>query len=233
MRVHLSGQVDLHLHCPVRADAAYGEHQAAAAGSTAGIATSGRGHREAPVSAAPATCCPGGWTRWVATACSSARCTRSSACAPVPLPADREGAQAVPRAGRADGVGRRVLADPAGPAVEVEHAGCGETVHAWLGFAVPQRRCIHPRCALRPVPVSLVMFDLLAARGSDLRVGRYRAEGAASSACTPAAVRVRRRYFLPVFFLPATVFFGPLRVRAFVLVRWPRTGRPRRCRIPW
>jgi len=28
-----------------------------------------------------------------------------------------------------------------------------------------------------------------------------------------------RDYFLPGFFLPATVRFGPLRVRAFVLVR--------------
>src|ERR1700754_1937701 len=42
-----------------------------------------------------------------------------------------------------------------------------------------------------------------------------------------------RHYFLPAFFLPATVFFGPLRLRALVLVRWPRTGRPRRGRIPW
>jgi hypothetical protein len=39
-------------------------------------------------------------------------------------------------------------------------------------------------------------------------------------------------YFL-AFFLPATVFFGPLRVRAFVWVRWPWTGSPRRCRRPW
>src|SRR3954451_17559850 len=39
-------------------------------------------------------------------------------------------------------------------------------------------------------------------------------------------------YFLPAFFLPAMVFFGPLRVRALVLVRCPWTGRPRRCRIP-
>ena len=30
----------------------------------------------------------------------------------------------------------------------------------------------------------------------------------------------------------ATVFFGPFRVRALVRVRWPRTGRPRRCRMP-
>lgn len=38
-----------------------------------------------------------------------------------------------------------------------------------------------------------------------------------------------RRYFMSLTpFLPATVFFGPLRVRAFVRVRWPRTGRPRR-----
>src|SRR4051812_5900847 len=35
------------------------------------------------------------------------------------------------------------------------------------------------------------------------------------------------------FFLPATVRFGPLRVRALVLVRWPRTGRPWRWRRPW
>src|SRR6266516_2571764 len=34
------------------------------------------------------------------------------------------------------------------------------------------------------------------------------------------------------YFLPAMVFLGPLRVRALVLVRWPWTGRPRRCRMP-
>ena len=34
-------------------------------------------------------------------------------------------------------------------------------------------------------------------------------------------------------FLPRpTVFFGPFRVRAFVFVRWPFTGRPRRWRMP-
>src|SRR3954453_10931794 len=33
-------------------------------------------------------------------------------------------------------------------------------------------------------------------------------------------------------FLPATVFRGPLRVRALVRVRWPRTGRPLRWRRP-
>src|SRR5436190_15623228 len=38
-----------------------------------------------------------------------------------------------------------------------------------------------------------------------------------------------RRYFFVAFFLPATApLRGPLRVRALVWVRWPRTGRPRR-----
>src|SRR3712207_7930281 len=39
-------------------------------------------------------------------------------------------------------------------------------------------------------------------------------------------------YFF-TFFLPATcIRFGPFRVRALVLVRWPSTGRPRRWRSP-
>ena len=40
-------------------------------------------------------------------------------------------------------------------------------------------------------------------------------------------------YFFPAFFLPATVFFLPFLVRALVCVRWPCTGSPRRCRMPW
>src|SRR5688572_14144690 len=39
-------------------------------------------------------------------------------------------------------------------------------------------------------------------------------------------------YFFVTFFLPAMARRGPFLVRAFVCVRWPRTGRPRRCRIP-
>src|SRR5690606_2419518 len=38
--------------------------------------------------------------------------------------------------------------------------------------------------------------------------------------------------FSPGFFLPATVRLGPLRVRALARVRWPRTGRPLRWRMP-
>src|SRR5512145_3286955 len=37
---------------------------------------------------------------------------------------------------------------------------------------------------------------------------------------------LRDYFFASVFFLPATVFTGPLRVRALVWVRWPRTGSP-------
>src|SRR4029079_104675 len=50
-----------------------------------------------------------------------------------------------------------------------------------------------------------------------------------------AALRAARSgaHFLPAFFLPAIdMRLGPLRVRAFVLVFCPRTGRPRRWRGP-
>src|SRR4051794_8070035 len=38
--------------------------------------------------------------------------------------------------------------------------------------------------------------------------------------------------FLVLFFLRARARGGPFLVRVLVWVRWPRTGRPRRCRIP-
>src|SRR5262245_7976054 len=51
-----------------------------------------------------------------------------------------------------------------------------------------------------------------------------------------AASRLSSRgchYVLDGAFLPRpTVFFGPFLVRAFVFVRWPSTGKPRRWRIP-
>ena len=43
------------------------------------------------------------------------------------------------------------------------------------------------------------------------------------------ALSLRRQ---TVFFFAIAPLRGPLRVRAFVRVRWPRTGRLRRCRIP-
>ena len=39
-------------------------------------------------------------------------------------------------------------------------------------------------------------------------------------------------YFFTAFFFPAMGRLGPFFVRAFVCVRWPRTGRFRRCRVP-
>src|SRR3954471_2074793 len=41
-----------------------------------------------------------------------------------------------------------------------------------------------------------------------------------------------RSHYFVTFFLPAMARRGPFFVRAFVCVRWPRTGRPRRWRIP-
>src|ERR1700756_6079347 len=50
-----------------------------------------------------------------------------------------------------------------------------------------------------------------------------------ANAAAPALWSTRGwTHFLPAFFLPATCMrFGPLRVRALVLVFWPRTGRAR------
>ena len=52
--------------------------------------------------------------------------------------------------------------------------------------------------------------------------------------CVSSLARCVPNYFFrAAFFLPAIVFFGPLRVRALVCVRCPRTGRLRRWRMPW
>ncbi len=39
-------------------------------------------------------------------------------------------------------------------------------------------------------------------------------------------------YFFTAFFFPAIGRLGPFFVRALVCVRWPRTGKPRRCLVP-
>src|SRR3954462_8542012 len=57
--------------------------------------------------------------------------------------------------------------------------------------------------------------------------------GRALSTAGTTPTRLRFGHYLRTFFLPATVFFGPFRVRALVWVRWPWTGRPRRWRMPW
>ena len=45
---------------------------------------------------------------------------------------------------------------------------------------------------------------------------------------TVAMLSLLQHYFLVAVFLPAMVFFGPLRVRALVFVRCPRVGSPAR-----
>src|SRR5947209_9884525 len=62
-------------------------------------------------------------------------------------------------------------------------------------------------------------------------------ERAAGKRVAQADLRSPRRVvcYLPASltpFLPATVLRGPLRVRALVRVRWPRSGRLRRWRTP-
>src|SRR5512141_350471 len=47
-----------------------------------------------------------------------------------------------------------------------------------------------------------------------------------------AVVAISRLVLRSYFFAPAIAFRGPLRVRAFVRVRCPRTGRPLRWRVP-
>src|ERR1700687_345180 len=66
---------------------------------------------------------------------------------------------------------------------------------------------------------------------------RRRTRVASLPILNPFAVHSRQARTIPnrhcgvgVFFLPAMVLAGPLRVRALVWVRWPRTGRPLRWR---
>src|SRR5688572_30736548 len=49
--------------------------------------------------------------------------------------------------------------------------------------------------------------------------------GTVALSCSGGQVNGRHENY---FFLPAIAFAGPLRVRALVWVRWPRTGNPRR-----
>src|SRR4051794_24203732 len=79
------------------------------------------------------------------------------------------------------------------------------------GFRRPPRRA--GRCWATQIPA----FSRAEAKADDERTGRVVER---AGICTV--------YFF-TFFLPATdMRLGPLRVRAFVLVRWPLTGRPRR-----
>src|SRR3974390_183660 len=68
-------------------------------------------------------------------------------------------------------------------------------------------------------------------------LSRRRTRVASLPIINPFAVRSRSGavnscYLVSAFFFPAIVLACPLRVRALVWVRWPRTGRPLRWRSP-
>src|SRR4051794_19410562 len=75
--------------------------------------------------------------------------------------------------------------------------------------------------------------DRVVERGLDVRLadGDVLADTATGA---PARGRLLSRagHYFAAFLPRPTVFFGPLRVRAFVFVRWPLTGRFRRWRRP-
>src|SRR5688500_7311623 len=104
------------------------------------------------------------------------------------------------------GEGRRLAR-----ALEADVAGAGPREHVALGVGDGDDRVVEAR----------------------LDVGDAERDVLALAAAGPPAPRLGFGHYLRAFFLPATGFFGPLRVRALVWVRWPRTGRPRRWRMPW
>src|SRR3954471_17118159 len=111
------------------------------------------------------------------------------------------------------GVSRHLRGEGGRLARALEAGAAGGLPRDHVAFAVGQR---DDRVVERGLDVRLADRDVLL----DLAAT---ALGAAGSG----------HYFLPAFFLPATCMrLGPLRVRAFVLVFWPRTGRPRRWRRP-
>src|SRR5438105_271740 len=93
---------------------------------------------------------------------------------------------------------------------------CAPDLFEILAEAGPRRR-------------SRSMFVVVA---SPLRIRRWRRTRQVLGCAPPGLLGGGRGaeppagYFLPGFFLPATVRLGPLRVRALVRVRWPRTGSP-------
>src|SRR3954463_9473106 len=107
------------------------------------------------------------------------------------------------------GVGRHLRGERRGLAGALEAGAAGGLPGDHVALAVGERddRVVEGRLDVRLADRD-VLLDLAAAA---LRAARS------------------RHYFLPAFFLPATCMrLGPLRVRALVLVFWPRTGRARR-----
>src|SRR5258707_9990920 len=93
-----------------------------------------------------------------------------------------------------------------------------------VAFTCATPEAIFLRSRRRTRVVSLPILVPLAARRCDRRGNDWCSTHAAGLAPAKATQGGR--------FLPAMGLAGPLRVRALVWVRWPRTGSPRRCRNP-
>src|SRR5256886_10003702 len=110
------------------------------------------------------------------------------------------------------------LTDGEGNVIAWESAGsAGGLPSDHVALAVGER---DDRVVERRLDVRLADRDVLANAAARATTGR----GSARSG--------RHQVFVAAFLPRPTVFFGPLRVRALVLVRWPCTGRPRRWRRP-
>src|SRR5206468_1664733 len=110
---------------------------------------------------------------------------------------------------------RRALA----AALEADGAGRGAAKGVAVGVGNGDDRVVERRLDVRDapadVPPGLALLGL-----------RHRVKSPKAHRLQPVVGFCYRISFTP--FLPATVLRGPLRVRALVLVRWPRTGRLRR-----
>src|SRR6185436_2616503 len=83
--------------------------------------------------------------------------------------------------------------------------------------------CAYPWCTIRFSPRFLNAFFLAGLPAPFLPVPSGGADASIGSFLAIIYI---------VFFFATAPLRGPLRVRALVLVRWPRTGRLRRCRRP-
>src|SRR5262245_18591868 len=92
-----------------------------------------------------------------------------------------------------------------------------------VAFTCATPEAMFLRSRRRTRVASLPILDPHAARRQTRRADNIGWDHPAELTGRPMQVHSRR-----YFFLPAIGLAGPLRVRALVWVRWPRTGRPRR-----
>src|SRR4051812_328432 len=107
--------------------------------------------------------------------------------------------------------------------LEADLAGRGPRDHGARGVRDRDDRVVE-----RALDVSVPVGDVLLLLATNLRHASLGRHFSPTSELDVGGTRSQRDQRHLAFFLPATVRFGPLRVRALVLVRWPRTGRPRR-----